>query len=62
MTFTRFVAPAEPTGAWRTYYEQWAFALQPPDAPLWDVVPELPGWARVERSGTPCFALRYGVA
>ena len=41
VTFTRFVAPAEPTGAWRTYYEQWAFALQPPDAPLWDVVREL---------------------
>lgn len=41
VTFTRFVAPAEPTGAWRTYYERWAFALQPPDAPLWDVVPEL---------------------
>ena len=41
VTFTRFVAPAEPAGAWRTYYEQWPFALQPDDAPLWDVVPEL---------------------
>jgi nicotinamidase-related amidase len=41
VTFTRFVAPAEPTGAWRTYYEQWTFARQPPNAPLWDVVPEL---------------------
>jgi nicotinamidase-related amidase len=27
--FTRFVAPAEPRGAWRAYYEQWPFALQP---------------------------------
>jgi nicotinamidase-related amidase len=41
VTFTRFVAPAEPTGAWRDYYARWPFALQPPDAPLWDVVPEL---------------------
>ena len=32
VTFTRFVAPAEPAGAWRAYYAQWAFALQPPDA------------------------------
>ena len=39
--FTRFVAPAEPTGAWRPYYAQWPFALQPPDAPLWNVVDEL---------------------
>jgi nicotinamidase-related amidase len=41
VTFTRFVAPAQPRGAWRSYYAQWPFALQPPDAPLWDVVPEL---------------------
>ncbi len=41
VTFTRFVAPARPHGAWREYYEQWPFARQPADAPLWDVVPEL---------------------
>jgi nicotinamidase-related amidase len=41
VTFTRFVAPARPHGAWRDYYARWPFALQPPDAPLWDVVPEL---------------------
>jgi nicotinamidase-related amidase len=41
VTFTRFVAPAEPWGAWQEYYAQWPFALQPRDAPLWDVVPEL---------------------
>jgi nicotinamidase-related amidase len=35
---TRFVAPAEPAGAWRAYYRQWPWALQPPDAPLWDLV------------------------
>ena len=41
VTFTRFVAPARPAGAWRDYYAQWPFALQPPDAPLWAVVPDL---------------------
>jgi nicotinamidase-related amidase len=41
VTCTRFVAPERPTGAWREYYAAWPFALQPPDAPLWDVVPEL---------------------
>lgn len=41
VTFTRFIAPEDPTGAWQEYYAQWPFALQPPDAPLWDVVPEL---------------------
>jgi nicotinamidase-related amidase len=41
VTFTRFVAPAQPTGAWRDYYARWPFALQPPEAPLWDVVPGL---------------------
>lgn len=35
VTFTRFLAPAQPAGAWRAYYEQWPFALQPPGAPLW---------------------------
>ncbi|MFL6131028.1 MAG: cysteine hydrolase [Mycobacteriales bacterium] len=35
---TRFVAPAEPTGAWREYYRRWPWALQPPDAPLYDLV------------------------
>jgi len=41
VTCTRFVAPERPTGAWREYYAAWPFALQPADAPLWDVVPEL---------------------
>jgi len=35
--FTRFVAPAEPHGAWRQYYDQWPFALQPPDAPIYEL-------------------------
>jgi nicotinamidase-related amidase len=35
VSFTRFIAPARPEGAWQEYYRQWPFALQPPDAELW---------------------------
>ena len=35
VAFTRFVAPAEPSGAWRGYYEQWPFALRPPADPIY---------------------------
>jgi len=35
VTFTRFVAPAEPSGAWREYYDQWPFALRPADDPIY---------------------------
>jgi nicotinamidase-related amidase len=38
VTFTRFVAPDQPVGAWREYYRQWPFALQPADAPLYRLV------------------------
>jgi nicotinamidase-related amidase len=40
VTFTRFVAPAVPAGAWRRYYEQWPFALQPPDARIYQLAGE----------------------
>jgi len=40
VVFTRFVAPAVPTGAWRRYYERWPFALQPPDARIYELVDE----------------------
>jgi nicotinamidase-related amidase len=40
VTFSRFVAPSTPAGAWRGYYEQWPFALQPPDAKLYELVDE----------------------
>ncbi|MER5448601.1 isochorismatase family protein [Streptomyces sp. NPDC002764] len=43
--FTRFVAPAEPEGAWRAYYDQWPFARQPADAPLWELTDEFAGLA-----------------
>jgi nicotinamidase-related amidase len=42
VVWTRFIAPAEPVGAWREYYEQYPFALQPPDAELYRLV-EDPG-------------------
>jgi nicotinamidase-related amidase len=43
VVFTRFVAPGVPTGAWRGYYEQWPFALQPPDARIYQLVDEFAG-------------------
>jgi nicotinamidase-related amidase len=39
-TFTRFIAPDEPVGAWRPYYAQWPFALQPPDSDIYRLVDE----------------------
>jgi nicotinamidase-related amidase len=38
---TRFVAPAEPSGAWVDYYADWPFALVPETDPLYDLVPPL---------------------
>jgi nicotinamidase-related amidase len=43
VVFTRFVAPGVPTGAWRRYYELWPFALQPPDARIYELVDEFAG-------------------
>jgi nicotinamidase-related amidase len=43
VVFTRFVAPGVPTGAWRRYYQQWPFALQPPDARIYQLVDEFAG-------------------
>ena len=43
VVFTRFVAPAVPAGAWRRYYEVWPFALQPPDARIYELVDEFAG-------------------
>jgi nicotinamidase-related amidase len=45
VTFTRFIAPAVPEGAWRRYYDQWPFALQPPDARIYELVDDFtPAW------------------
>jgi nicotinamidase-related amidase len=43
LIFTRFVAPAVPAGAWRRYYDQWPFALQPADARIYELVDEFAG-------------------
>jgi len=40
VVFTRFIAPAEPVGAWRPYYDQWSFALQPPHSRIWELTDE----------------------
>jgi nicotinamidase-related amidase len=42
VVLTRFVAPAEPQGAWQQYYRDWPFALQPPDDPIYRLVGGLP--------------------
>lgn len=46
-TFTRFVAPPEPLGAWRAYYADWPFALVAADDPLYRLVPAFAGFADV---------------
>ena len=46
VVWTRFVAPEQPAGAWKEYYAQFPFALQPPDAPLYALVDD-PGAAPV---------------
>ena len=43
VTFTRFIAPQVPEGAWREYYIRWPFALQPPGARIYEIVDELAG-------------------
>jgi nicotinamidase-related amidase len=37
---TRFLAPDSPTGAWISYYEMWPFALDPVNAPLYELSDE----------------------
>jgi nicotinamidase-related amidase len=43
--FTRFVAPAQPRGAWIPYYEQWSFALVPPEDRLYELTAPFHGHA-----------------
>ncbi len=38
--FTRFLPPDQPSGAWITYYEMWPFALDPVNAPLYELSEE----------------------
>jgi nicotinamidase-related amidase len=48
--FTRFVAPAEPAGAWVPYYEAFPFALQAPDAEDYQLVDEFKGPATLDKT------------
>jgi nicotinamidase-related amidase len=41
VVFTRFIAPREPLGWWRRYYDEWPFALQEAEAPMYALVDEL---------------------
>jgi nicotinamidase-related amidase len=43
VSFTRFIAPPEPAGAWRGYYDRFPFALASADAPLYRLVDEFAG-------------------
>jgi nicotinamidase-related amidase len=53
--FTRFVAPARPDGAWQSYYDRWSFAVQPPDAPDYQLVDEF-----ADRAGSTVDASTFG--
>ncbi|WBQ06278.1 cysteine hydrolase family protein [Kribbella sp. CA-293567] len=48
--FTRFVAPAEPAGSWIPYYQQWPFALQPPDSYAYQLVEEFQGVPTLDKT------------
>lgn len=64
VTFTRFVAPTTPAGAWRAYYEQWPWALQPADSPLYSLVEPYSGSASFDATTfgkwSPAFAELVG--
>ncbi|GAA1606660.1 isochorismatase family protein [Kribbella sancticallisti] len=50
VVFTRFIAPDEPTGSWIPYYEQWPFALQPPDSYAYQLVDEFHGAPTLDKT------------
>jgi nicotinamidase-related amidase len=50
VVFTRFVAPEQPTGSWVPYYEQWPFALQPPDSYAYQLVDEFHGAPTLDKT------------
>ncbi|EOD69750.1 cysteine hydrolase family protein [Amycolatopsis vancoresmycina] len=66
VVFTRFVAPTQPEGAWKRYYAQWPFALQPPSAPLYQVIDNFQPTSTVDATTfgkwTPRMATRVGGA
>lgn len=50
VVFTRFVAPAKPTGSWIPYYQQWPFALQSPDSYAYQLVEEFHGAPTLDKT------------
>ncbi len=50
--FTRYVAPAQPHGAWVPYFEAWPFARVPADDPMYEIVPRFAAAARAARVET----------
>jgi nicotinamidase-related amidase len=44
--FTRFVAPARPSGAWSAYYEQFPWALAPDDSELYALTDGITAYAQ----------------
>ncbi|WP_112249029.1 cysteine hydrolase family protein [Kribbella monticola] len=50
VVFTRFIAPEHPTGSWIPYYEQWPFALQPPDSYAYQLVDEFRGAPTLDKT------------
>ncbi len=50
VVFTRFIAPDNPTGSWIPYYEQWPFALQPPDSYAYQLVEEFQGVPTLDKT------------
>jgi nicotinamidase-related amidase len=50
VTFTRFIAPHVPAGSWRRYYEQWPFALQPPESRIYELVDDLASAATLDKT------------
>jgi len=50
VTFTRFVADPQPTGAWVGYYAQWPFAQVAADDPLYALVEPFDGRPTLDRT------------
>ncbi|MEZ0073298.1 cysteine hydrolase family protein [Planotetraspora sp. GP83] len=58
VTFTRFIAPDTPEGAWARYYEQWPFALRPPEARIYELVDDFAAFP--EDAGPTLDATTFG--
>lgn len=52
VVFTRYVAPARPSGAWQEYFDIWPFALVPPSDPLYALDARFGTPSRVETRET----------